>query len=191
MPRLSSRQRRARDVLNMFIHYHTTRVKTALHRKNKMKCALTHAGVTPDAIAALVSAPPPVDIFDTLSIDMNSDSEGDISSVGSDMSSLSSGTNSESSDDWSDLFGSDWRGVSSSSSASSGSDDAGASSDDGMPELHPAGYPDSDDELEADVSSDSGWETSSSSSDSGGNADDEEELHLETPFEHVETMFAT
>ncbi|KAJ7663009.1 hypothetical protein B0H17DRAFT_1144120 [Mycena rosella] len=100
MPRLSSRQRRARDMLKMFFRHHTTRVKTALRRKNKTKRTLTRAGFTPEDITALASAPPPV-AFDTLSIDMTSGSEpGDISSVGSDVSSVSSGTNSESSDDW-------------------------------------------------------------------------------------------
>ncbi|KAJ7704002.1 hypothetical protein B0H17DRAFT_1193924 [Mycena rosella] len=99
MPQLSSRQRRARDVFKMFLHHHTTRVKTALRRK-KTKHTLTRAEFTPEEITALASAPRPV-AFDTLSIDISSGSEpGDISSVGSDVSSLSSGTNSESNDDW-------------------------------------------------------------------------------------------
>ncbi|KAJ7668908.1 hypothetical protein B0H17DRAFT_1142373 [Mycena rosella] len=100
MARLSSCQRRVRDVLKMFLHHHTMCVKAALHRKNKAKCTLTCAGFAPGEITALASVPPPV-AFDTLSINMTSGSEpGDISSVGSDVSSLSSGTNSKSSDDW-------------------------------------------------------------------------------------------
>ncbi|KAJ7688845.1 hypothetical protein B0H17DRAFT_1202712 [Mycena rosella] len=99
MPRLSSFQRQARDMLKMFLH-HTMRVKTTLRRRNKMKHTLTRAGFTPEEITTLASTPLPV-AFDTLSINMTSGSEsGDISSIGSDMSSLSSGTNSESSDNW-------------------------------------------------------------------------------------------
>ncbi|KAJ7132035.1 hypothetical protein C8R44DRAFT_730786 [Mycena epipterygia] len=173
MPRLSSRQRRVRDVLKTFLHHHATHVKAALRWKNKTKRTLTHAGFMAEEINALASASAPA-AFDTLSIKMTSGSEPEstVTSVGSDVSSLSSGIDSESSDNWSDLLGSDWRGVSSSSSASSeGSDDASDSSSDGMPELHPAGYPDLDDDSDgsSDSASDSDSETSSSS---GGDVDD-------------------
>ncbi|KAJ7669646.1 ubiquitin family-domain-containing protein [Mycena rosella] len=63
MPRLSSRQCRACDVLQMFLHHHTTRVKTALRLKNKTKRTLTRAGFTPEEITSLASAPPPVMLF--------------------------------------------------------------------------------------------------------------------------------
>ncbi|KAF7370022.1 DDE Tnp4 domain-containing protein [Mycena sanguinolenta] len=70
------------------------------------------------------------------------------------------------SDDWSDILGSDWRSSSSSCSSSefTTGDDTGS-----LPDLHPAGYPDSDDE---DFDSDS-------TSDSGDDADDEDELGLD------------
>ncbi|KAF8197180.1 hypothetical protein K438DRAFT_1967427 [Mycena galopus ATCC 62051] len=103
--------------------------------------------------------------FDSLSISMASSSESSVSS-----STSESFSTSETSEDWSDILGSDWWHSSNSSASSLDSDSSLSSSDsaDGMPELRPVGYPDSDDE--DDTGSDS--DTSESSS-SGMNGDDE------------------
>jgi hypothetical protein len=97
----------------------------------------------------------------------SSDSSLD-SSVGSDTDSTddSDSDSSTTSEDWSDLLGSDWRG-SENSSQSSGdstfdSDSDSGDADDEMPELHPLGYLDSDEE-DDDAGADSGHTTSSES----------------------------
>lgn len=168
MPRFSARQRRARDVLNTFFDHQTARIKAILRRKNKSKRALARAGLTPlesDLLASLAASTP---AFDTLSIDMTSDSVSVDSSANSSAELDLSSSSESSGDNWSDILGSDWRGSSSTSSASSTTDSDslfGSDSEDSMPELHPAGYPDSDDEDD---------ESESSSSSSGDDGDDEE-----------------
>ncbi|KAJ7206870.1 hypothetical protein GGX14DRAFT_535427 [Mycena pura] len=175
MPRLSSRQRRTRDVLKTYLQHHTARMKTRLRRNNRSRRNFARAGFTPqdsEQLTALASTTPS---FDTLSIDATSDSEselGDSSSISSDVSSAAE--TSESGPDWSDLLGSDWREPSSGSSSASSTSSSSDASDDDMPELHLAGYPDSDDE--DDVSSDS---ETTSGSDSGDDADDEDGVELE------------
>ncbi|KAJ6559695.1 hypothetical protein B0H19DRAFT_1260394 [Mycena capillaripes] len=150
MPRLSARQRRARDVLNTFFEHQTARIKAILRQS--------------DLLASLAASAP---AFDTLSINMTSDSVS-VDSSASSSAELDLSSSESSSDNWSDILGSDWRGSSSSSSASSTTDSDspfGSDSEDSMPELHPAGYPISDDEDD---------ESESSSSSSGDDGDDEE-----------------
>ncbi|KAJ7714207.1 hypothetical protein B0H16DRAFT_1808322 [Mycena metata] len=60
MPRLSSRQRRARDVLKTFLEHHTTRLKAMLRRKNKFKWNFTRAGLAPADIEELNNVLSPV-----------------------------------------------------------------------------------------------------------------------------------
>ncbi|KAF8174852.1 hypothetical protein K438DRAFT_111572 [Mycena galopus ATCC 62051] len=83
------------------------------------------------------------------------------SSINSDTSLTSANTTTA---NWSDLLGEGWRS-SSSSSDSSESDFTSEEDTDSMPDLHPAGYPDSDDE----------GSESDTTSDSGDDADDEED----------------
>jgi hypothetical protein len=78
-------------------------------------------------------------------------------------------SSSSGSRNWSDLLGSDWSGLSSSSDLSASSTDSffeSTSGDEDMPDLFPAGYPDSDEEDESD--------STSSGSQSGEDGDDEE-----------------
>ncbi|KAJ7483587.1 hypothetical protein FB451DRAFT_1129494 [Mycena latifolia] len=187
MPRLSSRQSRAREVFKTFVHHHTSRVKKALRWKNKIKRTFVRAGLAPEDGEALTALS--LDMREPPDIDMLSVTSG--SSGSSASSSISGGLSSTSdttSENWSDLLGSDWRRSSSSSSASSDSL-FDSSSDEGMPDLHPAGYPDSDEEDESDSDSDS----SSSRSDSGDDADDEghdwDDLEMEGVFHDRSTGF--
>ncbi|KAJ7435297.1 hypothetical protein B0H11DRAFT_1937703 [Mycena galericulata] len=182
MPRLTSRQRRARDVLKAFLGHHTARLKNALRRKSKSKRNFARAGLTPEEIdhwqlPTLGLAKP---TLDALSIDMTSGSEPDLegSSASSISSSLSSYA-SESSEDWSDILGSGWRHSSSGSSASSTHSLFESDSDDSMPELHPAGYPDSDEEDDVSPSSSDSSSETGSASRSGDDADDEEAWDLD------------
>lgn len=175
MPRLSSRQRRARDVLKTYLQHHTARLKARLRRNNISRRNFVHAGFAPQDIEQLMALGSATPTFDTLSIDATSDSEpGGSSSISSEISSAAE--SSESDLDWSDLLGSDWREPSSdsSSASSTGSSSHDSDDDDDMPELHPAGHHDSDDE--DDLSSDS---ETTSGSDSGDDADDEDGVELE------------
>ncbi|KAF7349600.1 DDE Tnp4 domain-containing protein [Mycena sanguinolenta] len=162
MPRLSSRQARTRDVLRTFIEHHRERLKRLLRRRNNTRRALAQAGVTLEEGEQLMD--PLADMESIAMASISTDSDTSISSH----SSLPSESTS---DNWSDLLGSDWRGSSSSSASSSTSfsdseDDTGS-----MPDLHPAGYPDSDDD-DDDSSSDS-------TSDSGDDADDEDDWDMD------------
>ncbi|KAJ6534890.1 hypothetical protein B0H19DRAFT_1322962 [Mycena capillaripes] len=167
MPRLSARQARARDVLKTFADHHTTRIKQALRRTNQLRRTLANAGLTPQDLEELMAPASLAVELDAMAIDMKSDSEADTDPSVS--LELSSESDSSSSDNWSDLLGSDWRRFSSSSDSSSSSADSSfeSGSDDEMPELHPAGYPDSDEE--------DGSDSESSGSDSGDDGDDEED----------------
>ncbi|KAJ6573697.1 hypothetical protein B0H10DRAFT_1963909 [Mycena sp. CBHHK59/15] len=106
------------------------------------------AGFTQQDVAALEQ---PVPVADTLSIDMSSDSEPGDSSLSFSLSSdLSSSLDSaDSCHDWSHLLASDWRLGESSSDSSTSSTGSSSDEDDNMPELHPAGYHDSDDDSSA------------------------------------------
>ncbi|KAJ7699411.1 hypothetical protein B0H16DRAFT_1484226 [Mycena metata] len=172
MPRLSSRREcRARDVLKTFLEYHTSRLKAVLRRKNKFKRNFARAGLAPEDIEELNTFLSPAQIFETVSINMTSGaSSGTGSSIDSSISSGLSSNGSESSLDWSDLLGSDWRGSSASTSTDTSTDSLFDASD-SMPDLHPLGYPDSDEEDDA-VTSDSS-ETTTSTASSGGEGDDE------------------
>ncbi|KAF7372536.1 DDE Tnp4 domain-containing protein [Mycena venus] len=151
MPRLSARQRRVSCV---------AKKQSARH--------FARPGLTPQdsELLTAMESPPNVEI----SINMTSDSESDSSSSSSVSSDLSSDSSTSSSDFWSDILGSDWWGSSSSSSASSTESGSlfGTNSDDSMPELHPFGYPDSDEEDDSTSDSDSTSTTSS-----GDDGDDE------------------
>ncbi|KAJ7615698.1 hypothetical protein B0H17DRAFT_1152794 [Mycena rosella] len=146
-------------------------MKQILRRKNTSARAFARTGLTPqesEQLMALALAEP---IQKTLSIHMTSDSDTGTSSPSSGISSASR-TSPSSSEDWSDLLGSDWRGSRSSFTASTSSadslfDTSSDAGDDAMPELRDIGYPDSDED-----SSDS---ETSSASDSGEEANDEEE----------------
>ncbi|KAJ7790287.1 hypothetical protein B0H14DRAFT_2626181 [Mycena olivaceomarginata] len=87
-----------------------------------------------------------------------------------DSSTTTSDSDSSTSEDWSDLLGSDWRG----------SESAPSHADDEMPELLPLGYPDSDDEDDADETD----STTSSEADSRG----DEGLEARTAFRWIWTM---
>ncbi|KAJ7744854.1 hypothetical protein B0H16DRAFT_1462998 [Mycena metata] len=139
MPRVSPRQARARDILTTFIEHHKTRIKQAFRRKNKFKRTLQRMGLTPaeDDLPALEPTP-----NDSVSLSMLSISTDSVS-LELELSSTSESTSEP--QDWSDLLGSDWR-ESSSSSASSADSLFDSSDGDSMPELYPAGYPDSDEE---------------------------------------------
>ncbi|KAF8191116.1 hypothetical protein K438DRAFT_1675946, partial [Mycena galopus ATCC 62051] len=95
------------------------------------------------------------------------DVAGTVSSISSNFS-ISSRADSTSSENWSDILGSDWLRPSSDSSASSIFSQSTTASDDSMPELRDIGYPDSDDSDDSD--SDSNTDTGS-----GEDADDEDE----------------
>ncbi|KAF7333256.1 DDE Tnp4 domain-containing protein [Mycena sanguinolenta] len=163
MPRLSSRHARAHAILKAFIARHTARVKNSLRHKNKAKHDFARAELAADDVEQLLA--PVFDFVDTISITMASDtsfsSDSDI-----DLDDSLTSDSSTHSDDWSDILGSDWHSSSSSCSSSefTTGDDTGS-----LPDLHPAGYPNSDDE---DFDSDS-------TSDSGDDADDEDELGLD------------
>ncbi|KAJ7174750.1 hypothetical protein C8R46DRAFT_1031354 [Mycena filopes] len=164
MPRLSPRQVRARDVLTAFLGHHTARLKQALRRKNRLQRAGLALPDTDDLLA-------PVDIDDVLSMAMLSVSSASTSSeVDSELTSTDS--TSSSSENWSDLLGSDWRGLSSSETSSSASSTGslfGSSED--MPDLLPFDSPDSDEEDDDNMS----VESSESGSMSGDEGDDKEE----------------
>ncbi|KAF7360821.1 hypothetical protein MSAN_01111300 [Mycena sanguinolenta] len=167
MPRQSSRQARARDMLKTFINYHTARVKNLLHRKNKAKRAFARIGLTLEEGEQMLT--PAFHALDTISVTMASET-----SVTSDMSissDLDDSLGSDSSEDWSDILGSDWSSSSSSSASSDVDSTATEDENDSLPDLHPPGYPDSDDD---DEDSDS-----DSTSDSGDDADDEDEWDLD------------
>ncbi|KAF7372012.1 DDE Tnp4 domain-containing protein [Mycena venus] len=104
----------------------------------------------------------------TVSMDVTFASDVDTnSSISFEVSSQSDSSD----EDWSDLLGSDWRGFSSSLDSSDSSTDLllEFGSDEEMPELHPPGYPESDDEDEDERSV-----SESSASEAGDDADDEE-----------------
>jgi hypothetical protein len=56
MPRLSSRQSRAREVLRTFIDYHTARIKRVLRQKNKAERTFARAGKALDDAQQLIAA---------------------------------------------------------------------------------------------------------------------------------------
>ncbi|KAJ7691148.1 hypothetical protein B0H17DRAFT_1133920 [Mycena rosella] len=73
MPRLSSRQRRVRDMLKTFLDHHTTRLKSMLRRKKKSKCNFARAGLTPQEseeltllASSMPSTTPAVDTLDSV-----------------------------------------------------------------------------------------------------------------------------
>jgi hypothetical protein len=181
MPRLSARQARACDVVKTFLDHHTTQIKQALRRRNKLTRIFARAGFTAQEIEELTSPGPLAADMDTVPATLMSDSESDshttassVSTGDSDISSVSD--SSSSSDNWSDTLGSDWRSTSSGSSSSSASTTFESSSwdgDDEMPELHLVGYPDSDEEDEST--------SSSESSSDGSNDATEEDMEVDSP----------
>ncbi|KAJ7473226.1 hypothetical protein FB451DRAFT_1248785 [Mycena latifolia] len=163
MPRLSSRQARTQKVLQAYLRHRSTRIKRQIRQKNRTKRALRRAGYT-GTEQQLASVPPQLSHWLDLALD--SDSESLSSSADSD---LGDSDTSSSTSAWSDLLGSDMRESSESSEDSESeftSDSDSGDADDEMPELHPLGYPDSDDEEEDDSDSGSGDTTSSATSDS-------------------------
>ncbi|KAJ7174310.1 hypothetical protein C8R46DRAFT_1214518 [Mycena filopes] len=169
MLHFSSCQRRARDVLKTFLDHHTTCLKAVLRRKNKTTPNFTRAGLDPEQIKEIntaVTLGPTVQISDTLSINMTSSSDSASSLQSSISSNLSRGASSATLD-WSELLGSDWQGSSTSTSTATTSEDSEDS--DSMPDLHLAGYSDSDsDSVTLDRSS-----NASSTASSGEDGDDE------------------
>ncbi|KAJ7759919.1 hypothetical protein B0H16DRAFT_1815116 [Mycena metata] len=157
MPRLSSRQARTRRILHAYLHYHTTRLKKQIKRKNRIKRALRRAGFTTEEQehACLPDSPQLQEEFMQLSLTPSSSE----SSSDSSMNDIPDSDDSDSttSNSWSDILGSDWRGSGDSSQSSDDSTSSsfsdGGDADDEMPELLPLGYLDSDDEDDSELSS--------------------------------------